>query len=95
VAGQARRENTRRMSIYTAKEPALSAPTGNITAHAHAWRIERLPPGQPEALHVLLVFPEPGEYAVLLQAHHEEADAVSRWFLITVPDRGSARVEPG
>lgn len=74
-------------------ELTLSAAGGDSTAHAHAWRIEHLPPGQSEALHVLLVFREPGEYEAELQAQHEEVEPVSRRFLIRVPERGSAQVE--
>jgi hypothetical protein len=71
----------------------LSASGEASIAHAHAWRIQHLPPGQPEALHVLLVFREPGEYEAELQAQHEEVEPVSSRFLIRVPERGSAQVD--
>lgn len=76
-----------------ADELTLRAATADSATYAHAWRIHHLPPGQPEALHVLLVFREPGEYEAELQAQHEEAEAVRGRFLIIVPETGAARVE--
>jgi hypothetical protein len=74
-------------------ELILKGRTGNQRAHVHAWRIQHLPPGQPEALHVLLLFTAPGDYEAELQAQHEEAEPVSRRFLIRVPASGAAQVE--
>ena len=71
---------------------ALSVPSGHSQAHVHSWRIQHLPPGQPEAFHVLLVFREPGDYEVELQAQHEEAESVGRRFLIGVPETGPSEV---
>jgi hypothetical protein len=72
---------------------ALRAGGTESAAHAHAWRIRHFPPGQPEALHVLLVFPEPGDYEAELQTQHPDAEPMSRRFLISVPGNGPARVE--
>ena len=72
----------------------LSVPSGHSQAHAYSWRIQHLPPGQPEALHVLLVFREPGDYEVVLQAQHEEAEPVGQRFVIGVPEAGPSEVEP-
>lgn len=75
-----------------ADELTLASTDGDSTAHAHAWRIDHLPPRQPEAVHALLVFRQPGKYEVELQAQHQEADAVSRRFVISVPQTGPARI---
>jgi hypothetical protein len=72
----------------------LSVPSGHSHAHAHSWRIQHLPPGQPEALHVLLVFRTPGDYEVELQAQHEAAEPVSQRFAIRIPEAGASDVEP-
>ena len=71
----------------------LEARGTQTSAHAHGWRIPRLPPDEsPEGLHAVLVFGQPGEYEVELQADHEEAQAVSQRFRVTVPVQGSAEV---
>lgn len=74
-------------------ELTLTTPTGNSSTRSHSWRIQHLPPGQPEALHALVVFPAPGDYEVALQAQQEEAEPVSGRFLIQVAQCGPARVQ--
>jgi hypothetical protein len=71
----------------------LSVPSGDSRAHAHSWRIQHLPPAQPEALHLLLVFRDPGDHEVELQAEHEEAEPVGQRFVIRVPEAGPAGVQ--
>lgn len=81
------------MWICNDDDLTLSIPSGHSHAHAHSWRIQHLPPGQPEALHVLLVFREPGDYEVELQAQHEEAEPVGQRFVSRVPEAGPSEVE--
>jgi hypothetical protein len=73
---------------------ALETPDGPVDAYAHAWRIAHLPPSQPESTHILFAFPKPGDYQVVLEAHHEEAGAVSERFVITVADANPYAAQP-
>jgi hypothetical protein len=49
---------------------------------------------QPESTHILFAFPKPGDYHVVLQAHHEEAISVSECFVLSVPDANPYAAEP-
>ena len=87
-------EHAENVDLQRREAMTLAAEGGEFPAHAHAWRIPHLPPNQPEALHALLVFLHPGEYEAELQAEHEQAEAVSQRFRLTVPQQGPAHVEP-
>lgn len=61
-------------------------------AHAHAWRISPLPPGQPEVLHVLLAVGAPGDYEVRLSIEHADAEPAEGRFVVAIPNAGEATV---
>jgi hypothetical protein len=66
---------------------------GEESARRHGWRIEHMPPHQPEATHLMLLLPNQQEYEVVVQAEHPDAEAVQDRFLVShravssAPDR--------
>jgi hypothetical protein len=72
----------------------LTSPSGEAGSRAHAWRIHHLPPNQPEILHAVLAFPEPGMYEAELQVAHEDTEEVARRFAVDVSKDGRATVGP-
>ncbi len=64
---------------------------GEEPARRHTWRIAHMPPGQPEAAHLMLLLPREQEYEVMLQAEHPDADPAQGYFLVSP---GAVRVAP-
>lgn len=81
------------VDLQRVEDLTLRAGAVHQGAHAHAWRIQRLPPGHPEMLHATLAFRQPGEFEVELQVEHEEADPVAQRYLVAVPETGLAHTD--
>jgi hypothetical protein len=87
-------EDRTRVDLHRGDDVALKAGDERPSAHAYAWRVARLEPGQLEVLHATLAFHVPGEFEVELQIENEEAAPVSQRFAITHSETALPQVAP-
>ncbi|MGN6816894.1 MAG: hypothetical protein ACTHK3_12555 [Solirubrobacterales bacterium] len=72
-----------RPDLRVAESTSLRSPAGEAEAREFSWRIGHLPPHQSEDAHLTLVLRSAGEYEVLLELEHPEADTVQNTFLVS------------
>jgi len=57
---------------------------GEEQARRHGWRVEHMPPHQPEVAHLMMILPsQQQEYEVVVGAEHPDTEAVQNRFLVS------------
>jgi hypothetical protein len=78
-----RGENPTHTQLRAIDGLTLDSPDGPVQALEFSWRVQHMPPDQPETMHLTLILRNQDDYEVRLGADHPEAEAVESRFLVS------------